>query len=432
MKDFRDNLIDFIFLTFVAALFTEGIIAIIYGVITGEFVSTGIMWGLTVSLQVTLLVVLLLLSITEQQKEKEAKQKQQVGDALCQVKNFDGDYNQQPHFGVGDATAPVPSPIPEQLFCTNCGKLVSKQAVACMSCGTRPIGYKKFCLHCGVALNPEQIVCIKCGVSLTDIRNAGIHNVAAAPIKTLNLYLTVSCTSVAICLLLLLFLANFIAASRSKLDFYLNAVQSEVTNTVTNLRIFTDSGEQIRRRTKFMFRKPVFNDKEIETERNELMRRIQLFREQPETLWAEVNSYTSNVALFVFIIGIIEIVGGIFGLMLQYQSWKLIPTDIARTTPGKAIGFCFIPFFNLYWIFVAFNGLSKDMNKTLQSRGIQYQVDDGLGLAFCILFALCIFLGYVNIYLGIFLSIASGIAWISFLKSVKDGAVALLEQKESC
>ena len=63
--------------------------------------------------------------------------------------------------------APVPPLAPQQVFCTNCGNSVSKQAIACMSCGAEPTGHKKFCRQCGVVLNPEQIVCIKCGANVT-------------------------------------------------------------------------------------------------------------------------------------------------------------------------------------------------------------------------------------------------------------------------
>ena len=58
---------------------------------------------------------------------------------------------------------PVPLPVSKDVFCTNCGNSVSEQAIACMSCGAKPIGHKKFCRQCGVGLNPEQVVCVKCG-----------------------------------------------------------------------------------------------------------------------------------------------------------------------------------------------------------------------------------------------------------------------------
>ena len=42
--------------------------------------------------------------------------------------------------------------------------------------------------------------------------------------------------------------------------------------------------------------------------------------------------------------------------------WAAIQDGYARTTPGKAIGFMFIPFFNIYWMFQAIWGYSKDYN----------------------------------------------------------------------
>jgi hypothetical protein len=49
--------------------------------------------------------------------------------------------------------------------------------------------------------------------------------------------------------------------------------------------------------------------------------------------------------------------------ILMYKFWKIIQDDYARTTPGKAVGFLFIPVFNFYWYFVAYVGLAKDQNK---------------------------------------------------------------------
>jgi hypothetical protein len=61
------------------------------------------------------------------------------------------------------------------VFCANCGNSVSEQAVACMSCGAKPIGHKKFCCYCSAALNPEQVVCLECGKA---IEKVGIRIVA--------------------------------------------------------------------------------------------------------------------------------------------------------------------------------------------------------------------------------------------------------------
>ena len=113
----------------------------------------------------------------------------------------------------------------------------------------------------------------------------------------------------------------------------------------------------------------------------------------------KLNTYFKKLwiymALAIPTCGITGILGIIYGFMLLYQLWKLVPSDIARTTPGKAVGFCFIPLFNLYWVFVAFKGLGVDMNESLRQRGIPYQVNEGLGLAYCILFIVNFITAYV-------------------------------------
>lgn len=57
------------------------------------------------------------------------------------------------------------------------------------------------------------------------------------------------------------------------------------------------------------------------------------------------------------------IVAYILGLIALFRAWKLLQPGQPRTTPGKAVGFLFIPFFNLYWIFVAFYGWAQDWNR---------------------------------------------------------------------
>jgi hypothetical protein len=63
------------------------------------------------------------------------------------------------------------------------------------------------------------------------------------------------------------------------------------------------------------------------------------------------------------------LLGGLIGLyafivlaIFVYKMWTVVPSSAARTTPGKAVGFLFIPIFNLYWMFVALWGWAKDWN----------------------------------------------------------------------
>ena len=121
--------------------------------------------------------------------------------------------------------------------------------------------------------------------------------------------------------------------------------------------------------------------------------------------------------------GLAGIGAAVFMYILLYKCWKLIPPDIARTTPGKAVGFCFIPIFNIYWIFVAVWGLGKDMNKALQRQGVPFEVNETLGLMCCIL-PFCTVIPLLNLLVAVGLLVCM----IIYLKSLKDAAVALIEQ----
>jgi len=52
------------------------------------------------------------------------------------------------------------------MYCTNCGKEVHPQALACPSCGVPPRLEKKFCAQCAAATQPGQAICLKCGAAV--------------------------------------------------------------------------------------------------------------------------------------------------------------------------------------------------------------------------------------------------------------------------
>lgn len=77
----------------------------------------------------------------------------------------------------------------------------------------------------------------------------------------------------------------------------------------------------------------------------------------------------------------------IFFYMNLYRAWSCLCAGAPRTTPGKAIGMLFIPFFNLYWIFVAIAGLPKDWNRIVASYDDLKnapRLSEGVFLMFCI------------------------------------------------
>jgi hypothetical protein len=73
-------------------------------------------------------------------------------------------------------------------------------------------------------------------------------------------------------------------------------------------------------------------------------------------------------------------------LMLFYKIWDAIQDGWARTTPGKAIGLLFVPFFNIYWIFQVVWGFAADYNDCLKRHSLTVRrLPAGLFLAYCVL-----------------------------------------------
>lgn len=95
---------------------------------------------------------------------------------------------------------------------------------------------------------------------------------------------------------------------------------------------------------------------------------------------------------------VLMIVGSILGIIYIYRAWFTLQPGGAQSTPGKAVGFLFIPVFNLYWIFVAYPGWAKDWNRIRQSYSnlsTAPSVSEGLFLAMpiCIICSAIPFLG---------------------------------------
>jgi hypothetical protein len=73
-------------------------------------------------------------------------------------------------------------------------------------------------------------------------------------------------------------------------------------------------------------------------------------------------------------------------LILIYKMWAAIQGMGARTSAGKALGFMFIPLFNLYWAFQAYWGWTKDYNRIAQRDNVELpRMPEGIALAICVL-----------------------------------------------
>jgi len=56
---------------------------------------------------------------------------------------------------------------------------------------------------------------------------------------------------------------------------------------------------------------------------------------------------------------------------LLYKAWAAIQDGHARTSPGRAVGFLFIPLFNVYWLFQVIWGFAQDYNRFRERHSIQ-------------------------------------------------------------
>ncbi len=70
----------------------------------------------------------------------------------------------------------------------------------------------------------------------------------------------------------------------------------------------------------------------------------------------ELGITVMNLASISFIISFI------LSFIILHKGWKSIQNKNAYTTANKAVGYLFIPFFNIYWSFIAYRRLFIDMN----------------------------------------------------------------------
>jgi len=126
----------------------------------------------------------------------------------------------------------------------------------------------------------------------------------------------------------------------------------------------------------------------------------------------------------LIIIGIFPLIAAfIIGFIMQHQAWSLIQSMNPRTTPGKAVGFQFIPLFNFYWFFVAYRGLAIDINKFISVNEIpSSKMNENFGLATAILMLL------INIpYLNVLALIGYIVVYFLFMKELKASMIAIIE-----
>jgi hypothetical protein len=103
---------------------------------------------------------------------------------------------------------------------------------------------------------------------------------------------------------------------------------------------------------------------------------------------SHADIWTLATSILLILLGCAAILfGATIWYLLLYRAWSVIQDGNASTTPEKAVGFLFIPFFNFYWIFKAWYGFAQDYNRYIALHGLSApKLGKSLFLAFCILF----------------------------------------------
>lgn len=117
--------------------------------------------------------------------------------------------------------------------------------------------------------------------------------------------------------------------------------------------------------------------------------------------------------------------------VLLFRWWAVLPPGWRQTTPGKAVGFCFIPFFNLYWYFIAYAGLAGDLNRFQSAQGrVESEAPTGLAVAYAVLSVLGWILGWVPL-LSKFLAVATVFVLIPCALSITASCKAVVRLRPS-
>ena len=97
-------------------------------------------------------------------------------------------------------------------------------------------------------------------------------------------------------------------------------------------------------------------------------------RRGDEQIMTILASMVGTLLWFVILSVIPFLVLSVMHLVEVYRMWNAIDDGQTRMTAGKALGFLFIPFFSLYWIFQVWGGFPTDYNGYVNRHNLQNKV----------------------------------------------------------
>ncbi len=132
----------------------------------------------------------------------------------------------------------------------------------------------------------------------------------------------------------------------------------------------------------------------------------------------------------------LAVCGIVFSSLLHHKCWTVLPEPFRTTTPGKAVGFLFIPFYNLYWALVSWPKLAEGLEKWELSLGRRSPTFSDstkeLAQSFAVLFifnqlsVLFAFFGHTHPLLDILVTTADLCIFIVLYKSITSRMNAIL------
>lgn len=97
---------------------------------------------------------------------------------------------------------------------------------------------------------------------------------------------------------------------------------------------------------------------------------------------------TSNLGWIMFVIGALILLGpAIMNLIFLHKAWTLLQPGGGTISPGKAIGFLFIPIFGSIWIYIVLFKLPGEWNNIVSRYTNTVNAPRlGIGTVFCMIF----------------------------------------------
>jgi hypothetical protein len=134
----------------------------------------------------------------------------------------------------------------------------------------------------------------------------------------------------------------------------------------------------------------------------------------------DTNHYL--LSFILLIIGMLLLIAAqVYFLILLHRAWKFTINESKRLnlkpsidSPGNAIGFLFIPFYNFYWAFLAYVKISQNLNAIAKAKGSSERLSFGLGLLIFVTCLICLFPNMNVMFLSAIISIFACTLFIYF------------------